>query len=263
MGTNEIRNIDEAVEFVASIQKTGIKYIFRGHSRMEYNLIPLVGREGVKDEEQDNFQRFKKLIEAHGYFEQPFLHNDFRTLGLAQHAQYCPTRLLDWTSSILIALYFSCKENHNQDGAVWSFPLPCDNDSIWLNQYEEKTMSPFSFNEFKIFICGSFVDNLKTHLNEKNIQLGNNRDLNQRSIMTLHPKKENGEFGNLEDLSRQYNLRKFLVPKNCKKPTLDSLAKAPHWITNETLIDGKSAQELKSEEKWREIMDRMYLKGGV
>jgi len=255
MELNEIKIVDEAVKFDALIRKTGIKYIFRGHSCEAFHLIPSVEHIGSKADEQHNFEKFKNLLEKKGYFSQPLIHNDFRTLGLAQHIQYCPTRLLDWTSNILIALFFACedKEKYNQDGVIWSFLLPHDNDSIWLNTCEENTKSPFSFNEFKLFICGSFVDDFRISLDEKNIQLGNSRDMVQRSVMTLHP-KENDNFRNLEDLAQQYNLKKILIPKEYKKSMLDVLAKSPHWVCKETLFEGKSVRELRSEEKWREII---------
>lgn len=257
MEINEIKSVDEAVKFNASILKTGVKYIFRGHSCEAFHLIPSIGRKSGKDKERNNFEEFRKLLEKKGYFNQPLMHNDFRILGLAQHVQYFPTRLLDWTSNIFIALYFACenKERHGQDGAIWSFPLPNENDSIWLNPCEENTGSPFSFYEFKLFICGSFVDDFKLSLDENNIQFGHNRDMVQQSVMTLHPKKGDG-FKNLEDLSRQYNLKKILITKEYKKSMLDVLAEPPYWICKETLIEGESVQDLKSEEKWREIMAR-------
>ncbi|MCA9469816.1 MAG: FRG domain-containing protein [Nitrospira sp.] len=39
---------------------------------------------------------------------------------LMQHYR-APTRVLDWTLSPLVALYFTVKENWDEDGALWSF----------------------------------------------------------------------------------------------------------------------------------------------
>jgi len=142
------------VELYSSITKEGPQFIFRGMSCKDYPLLPRIewDKETHKVDEQENFNNFKKSLESQGYFKQDFIHNDFRTLGLAQHYERFPTRLLDWTSNILIALYFACrnKDKHNLDGAIWLFLLPSDPlDSIWLNPNEENGVSPFSFDEFR------------------------------------------------------------------------------------------------------------------
>jgi len=154
MRPKEIKNVNEVVELYSSITKEGPQFIFRGMSCKDYPLLPRIewDKETHKVDEQENFNNFKKSLESQGYFKQDFIHNDFRTLGLAQHYERFPTRLLDWTSNILIALYFACrnKDKHNLDGAIWLFLLPSDPlDSIWLNPNEENGVSPFSFDEFR------------------------------------------------------------------------------------------------------------------
>ncbi|MBF0523247.1 MAG: FRG domain-containing protein [Candidatus Omnitrophica bacterium] len=261
MSLKRIRNVNEVVELYNSTTKEGSLFIFRGVSCEAYPLFPRIewDEKANKAAEQGNFNDFKKSLENQGYFKQDFIHNDFRTLGLAQHYQRFPTRLLDWTSCILIALYFVCKnkKKHNQDGAIWCFPLPLDsNDSIWLTPREESVMSPFNLDQFKIFICGSFIDDFKMRLPKKDGRkaFGNSRDIKQQSIMTLHPKNKAGKFGNLEDLKQKYGLEKILVPKGCKKTILNDLSKDPWRITRNTLFYGVSARALKSKDILSDIV---------
>jgi hypothetical protein len=187
-----ITSISDALELNKSRMKEGAQFIFRGLSCEFFALLPKIewDKKVNKDDEQNNFENFKKCLEKQGYFEQQLIHNDFRALGLAKHYDRFPTRLLDWTSCILIALYFACEniKQHNLDGAVWCFSLPLNsNDSIWLNSREENEVSPFSFDKFKIFICSSFVDDFKMLLPKDNKQeaFGNSRDIKQQSIMRL------------------------------------------------------------------------------
>ena len=261
MSLIEIKTICDVLEVNNSITKDGGQFIFRGVSCEAYPLVPRIewDRSANKADEQKNFNDFKKSLENEGYFKQDLMHNDFRTLGLAQHYERFPTRLLDWTTNILIALYFACRntDKHNLNGALWLFPLPLDpSDSIWLNPRAESGTSPFNLDQFKIFICGSFVDDFKMLLPNENEQgtFGNNRDGQQRSVMTLHPKNKSGVLRNLEDLKQQYSLKKILVPKEHKQTILKVLSDDPWRITHETLFNGVSVRELQSKEILRAIM---------
>ena len=108
----EIKNIDDAVEVDNLIRTKNTTSIFRGHACEAYHLIPSIARSpGITDKkERSNLEEFKKILNNNGYFKQNLEHNDFRILGLTQHVQKFPTRLLDWTGSILIALYFVCED---------------------------------------------------------------------------------------------------------------------------------------------------------
>ena len=259
----KIKSLADATELDKSLQQKNSQCIFRGYSNEALELIPRIEWEkgSAESDEQINFINFKQSLENQGYFKQDLIHNDFRTLGLAQHYERFPTRLLDWTRDILIALYFACrnKDKHNLDGAIWLFPLPADPlDGIWLTPKEENGISPFNLNEFKVFICGSFVDDFKMLLPRENEQdaFGNDRDGKQRSVMTLHPKNRAGVFGNLEALKQKYDLEKILVPKEFKPTILNDLSRDPWRITHETLFNGLSARELINKEILKNIVTK-------
>ncbi len=257
-----IDNINTVIQFDKYIRDVNLKHIFRGHSCVCYELIPEIGRGSVQKVINENrcLAEFREDIKKNGYYQQSLEHNDFRISVLAQHYQQFPTRFLDWTSNILVALYFACcnLKKHDQDGAVWLFPAPDNNDEIWVNQFEEKIKSPFEFNKVKLFICSSFIDDCRMKLGE--VEFGNQRDDVQRSVMTLHPKSQNGEFDNLKGLISQYKIQKVIIPKESKMEILKSLSEEPYWINENTLFKGKSMQEEKSEKKWEEIQARMLNK---
>lgn len=100
------------------------KLWYRGHSNVEYELIPSIGRPleylGKKvnvtaKEENQLLHRFRRRVYP--------LVGRAMTAGeaifLARH-HGLPTRLLDWTANALFSLYFTCVENQDCDGAVWA-----------------------------------------------------------------------------------------------------------------------------------------------
>jgi len=63
-----------------------------------------------------SFEHFRNGLEEY-FISGP---DKISTLSILQHYR-APTRLLDWTHSPWVALYFVAIEHHNKDGALWWF----------------------------------------------------------------------------------------------------------------------------------------------
>ena len=99
------------------------RWVFRGHSRADFQLIPSLGRVTHTSVSRSKYEESLFDIfcrEARGYFNSSSLPaNEWEWLCLAQH-HGLPTRLLDWTHNPLAALYFAVTEHPEHDGHLFA-----------------------------------------------------------------------------------------------------------------------------------------------
>jgi hypothetical protein len=125
---NEEHELDDFATFhrILGRLQSGM-WFFRGHGNASWELLPRAGRPEyyLGDPDQTNLRdlgRFRMWRnQAVAYCALP--ENDLECLAVAQHHGLA-TRLLDWTSNPLIALYFAVYEEPSSDGALFCF-LPC------------------------------------------------------------------------------------------------------------------------------------------
>lgn len=147
------REITSLSSYLNLLEELNIKYpetemLFRGQSQ-DFPLIPKLGRlnfkDSMKDTESKMVEEFKRtslsLTEI-----RPEDHWD--VLALAQH-HGLPTRLLDWSFSPLVAIWFAVENipKNNNYGVVWCM-APQKNDFRDTNYFAD----PLDNKDTKIFV---------------------------------------------------------------------------------------------------------------
>ena len=117
----EIKSLEECLE----IASNSVFKWFRGNNTEEKVLTPGIFREKFTEIEipedpktefffVEEFKRRSPLLSA----ELPARNDHLSWLVLMQH-HHVPTRLLDWTENILIAVYFAVSDEMKRNGELW------------------------------------------------------------------------------------------------------------------------------------------------
>lgn len=123
-----------------SQEKSNLSFFYRGVSNSSHKIAPGIYRKTERHEENYYFNEISvRCPEA------------FRSFGNLEKLTYmqhygCPTRLLDITSNPLVALYFSCLGNEEENGVVYIFAVN-ESDVLYANSDRIQMLSKLA--EFK------------------------------------------------------------------------------------------------------------------
>lgn len=117
----EVTNVASLLETVRSVCKGFGRtvYWFRGHAQADWRLVPSVLRDYATDSERNLMGRFRMAAPTR-YEKCPEIDDIASWICLMQHFGL-PTRLLDWTASLLAAAFFAVSYDPPRPGpaAIW------------------------------------------------------------------------------------------------------------------------------------------------
>ncbi|GJH22212.1 hypothetical protein CBA19CS22_36740 [Caballeronia novacaledonica] len=203
-------------------------YMYRGLSNVdEYKLMPTVGRylsdfhnHGKKkgdlvEAENNAFRIFYKEAKA-GLDHEPSSYWEW--LAIAQH-HGLPTRLLDWSYSAAVALFFAVEARGSNDAAVYVL----DSNVRFLTTTEEKNSDPLSWHTLVAYLPRHVTPRIRA----------------QSGLFTLHPDPtepmSDGIVGRVI-IPRQYcsvihhGLNLMGINKKALFPDVDGLSAWLRWM---------------------------------
>ena len=208
--------LNKPLNLLAVINKTikqlnnSDKIWWRGHADSSWGLIPSVFRKYEHDYEVKITNHFKRIAPAL-YNQCPT--DDFDWLCLMQHYGL-PTRLLDWTESPLVALYFAVfdEQYDSKSGILYAMnPKSLNKDQISTNAIaavQKPIVQKIAHDAFIHKSDGDF-NVVAVYPNYTDIRM-----LVQRSVVTIHDSSMP-----IEEISRDSEkfLHKIFIPAEYKE----------------------------------------------
>jgi hypothetical protein len=219
------------IEQVVQVGRTLSKSWFRGHAQVYGNLLLKIYREHYA-----LIKGFRPMVESQLIYEfqrqaPTFLteipKSDIEWLFLMQH-HGAPTRLLDWTESALIALYFAVSKHFDKDGELWAM-LPWalnEKSGFWgIPTSDDPTLKNLVLDAFNYSSGYAAKDKELTPKYPLAIRppMGFPRLVTQLSTFTIHPQpNEQNQISSL--LSDPKYLVRYIIPSGHKEKLLRDLA---------------------------------------
>jgi hypothetical protein len=206
---DRIRSVSDLVQAVDSPRERArqIPVWYRGSTNSDHELVPSLGRPPFKlDHERALINMFKQ--NAVQFTERP--QSEWEWLFLARH-HTVPTRLLDWTESALIGLYFATHsldrptKNDKRDGALWLLLPTKLNEEAGIKPTEKRDLPIFEDDDEQL------QNYLPTKLASEHIR-HSKRMQAQHSVFTVTHRDQTP----IESVGKGLHIGRYIIPSSSK-----------------------------------------------
>lgn len=215
----EIKSITDFLSFRSQESDENAVHWYRGHSDASWKLLPGYFRDRRAASELTLMSRFKQSAAMLTELEPK---SDFDWLFVMQHYGV-PTRLLDWSESPLVGLYFAVEDaDDTTDAALWRLdPSRLNRNANIVDPDEERYVPSFEDDVLEGYSPASVRQNRRLELFPvATIATRNNARIQaQLGTFTIH---HNNHIP-IEDVGRGEHVTKFVIPSKSCLPILNEL----------------------------------------
>jgi len=216
----EVKSVPQLLKYLKKDTKKNQFYWYRGQENARWKLVPSLGRNrDVVMAEVSLIARFQQNATL---LLNPRPTKGWDWLTIMQHYGV-PTRLLDWTESPLVGLYFAVHEKPKSDGAFWVL-MPCVLNKIsnithpypkYIPHFGDKIIEDYSPESVSS----------ETTTSKKPIAIMGPRNTPrmqaQLGVFTIIHR----EAIAIEELDTPHHIWRYIIPKRSKKTILEELSR--------------------------------------